>query len=455
MEILDKYGYWSVINKTIINHKVLCECSCGKRKYVNIYTLNNGSSTNCGHLKNIDRLQDLTGMQFGKLKVIRHIKGSKWLCKCSCGNDKIADRNKLLNGVTTNCGCTPRSDIKDLAGKEFGKLKVKKYVGNKKWLCECECGNTKIVRAANLLNGSTKSCGCLITDGSSFCEKEVADLFPNCVRNDRTIIPPQELDIYLPDKKIAIEVNGDYWHSSYMKDSTYHQRKTIACNDNGIRLIHIFEYEWKDEDKREKLISFLKDATGISEKKVIYARKTEVCNISKCEANTFLDMYHLQYGNNQSRVQLGLKYNGELLSVITFSTPRFDRRYQYEILRYCVKPGITVVGGLNKLFKHFIEMYHPKSIVTYSDLTKFTGNIYSRLGFKLAKNSITKPNYVWVSSNDGDILTRYQTRKKNLVHLGLGDESQTEDEIMKGLGYYKIYDSGCIKQEWLAVENKK
>lgn len=57
------------------------------------------------------------------------------------------------------------SKINNLTGKKFGRLKVIKYYGSNKngralWLCECECGNTKIILGNSLLNKATLSCGC-------------------------------------------------------------------------------------------------------------------------------------------------------------------------------------------------------------------------------------------------------------------------------------------------------
>ena len=86
------------------------------------------------------------------------------------------------------------------------------------------------------------------------------------------------------------------------------------------------------------------------------------------------------------------------------------------------------------------------SIITYSDITKFTGNTYPKLGFKV--ECILDPNYVWVNPNNFEVFTRYQTMKHKLVESGLGDESQTEDSIMEGLGFLKVYDCGNLKLSW-------
>lgn len=57
------------------------------------------------------------------------------------------------------------SIILDLVGKRFGNLIIIKQVGltswgNKKWLCECDCGRTKVIQGGNLTSGHTGSCGC-------------------------------------------------------------------------------------------------------------------------------------------------------------------------------------------------------------------------------------------------------------------------------------------------------
>ncbi len=57
-----------------------------------------------------------------------------------------------------------RKPHKDLTGQRFGRLTVLKYLGESKWLCQCECGNYSSPKGYNLTNGITKSCGCLQRD---------------------------------------------------------------------------------------------------------------------------------------------------------------------------------------------------------------------------------------------------------------------------------------------------
>lgn len=121
------------------------------------------------------KFKDLTGMKFGRLTVIKATcegesgKHAEWLCKCDCGNEKIVRSSNLTVGRVKSCGCLIKESgkfTKDLKGKRFGRLKVmKKSTKNKKgymeWLCKCDCGNEITVSSTKLMQGMTKSCGCL------------------------------------------------------------------------------------------------------------------------------------------------------------------------------------------------------------------------------------------------------------------------------------------------------
>ena len=103
------------------------------------------------------------------------------------------------------------------------------------------------VRPNNILN---KHCcpNCSNTKRYSIGEKEVSTYIKTIyngriVENDRTILKPKELDVYLPDIGFAVEYNGDYWHNMLPKG--YHSDKTTRCADQGIQLLHIWESDWK------------------------------------------------------------------------------------------------------------------------------------------------------------------------------------------------------------------
>ena len=242
-------------------------------------------------------------------------------------------------------------------------------------------------------------------------------------KNIRGIIPKYEIDIYIPDKKLGIEFNGNYWHGEQCRDNKYHQEKSLLGRENGVFIYHIFEYEWENEDTREKIKSHLLSILGIAET-VLYARNCEVREVSIPQKSDFLKKNHLQ-GDDKSSVRYGLYYNDELVSLMTFGRPRFNQKYQWEIHRYCTKSGVVVVGGASRLFKHFLDS-SSGAIVSYSNFAKMSGNLYQKLGFK--KIGLSKPSYVWCRGKE--ILSRFQTQMK--------EEAKTMHEN----GYFRIYDCG-------------
>ena len=255
------------------------------------------------------------------------------------------------------------------------------------------------------------------------------------IENNRKLIFPYELDIYIPDKHLAIEFNGNYWHSIIKNTNEYyHQEKTLKCKEEGIRLIHIFEYEWIN--KQEICKSIIKSAIGLYDKK-IYARKCIVKDISVNDYKDFLEENHLQ-GSINSSIRYGLYYNDELVSVIGFGKSRF-KKDEMELHRFCSKIHYQIIGAFSKLIKHSNVI----NFITYVDLAHFSGDGYKSLGFQ--EMSITKPNYKWVKGYE--FLNRFITQKYKLKELlkEKYDENLTESENMEMNGYTKIYDSGNIK----------
>lgn len=110
--------------------------------------------------------------------------------------------------------------------------------------------------------------------------------------NKRDVIAPLELDIYIPDKKVAIEYNGNYWHCELNKTPTYHLNKYKKCAEKNIRLIQVWEYEWYDERKRPIIESIIKSALGVYDEK-LNARECELVILPSKEVQSFLDMNNL------------------------------------------------------------------------------------------------------------------------------------------------------------------
>lgn len=255
-------------------------------------------------------------------------------------------------------------------------------------------------------------------------------------RNNREIIHPYELDIYLPELKLAIEYDGLYWHSMEFKDPLYHLRKTEECKEKGIRLVHITSDEW--HKKRKIVKSFLLGLIGIYDKK-IGARECIVKEIEKQEASLFLEDNHFQ-GSSVDSIRLGLYFGDELVSVLTFAKPRFNKKYDWEIIRFSNKRGYEVFGGFSKLLSYFSEHYKG-SIITYSDKSKFTGDVYRKNNFEELES--TPPNYFYFRGDDR--IPRQNVQKNALIKKFPDYSNLTESEIMKKLGYYRFYDCGNWK----------
>ena len=129
---------------------------------------------------------------------------------------------------------------------------------------------------------------------------------------------------------------------------------------------------------------------------------------------------------------------------MTFGSPRFNKNYQYELIRLCWKNNYEINGGSEKLFKYFLEKYKPKNIISYCDISKFSGDVYEKLGFKLIGYS--DPSYIWRSHTT--LMTRFDTMRGSLSKkLGLPEEYDnfSESDIMHELGFWKIYDCGNAK----------
>lgn len=258
-----------------------------------------------------------------------------------------------------------------------------------------------------------------------------------CESSSREVLKNRcEIDIYSEDKKIGFEYNGLYWHSEKRnKNKNYHLEKTDICEKQGIRLIHIFEDEWINKNSIVK--SRIKNLLGVTPYK-IYARKCEIKTVDASTCNKFLEKYHLQ-GKDNSSIRFGLYYKNRLVAVMTFGKPRFNKNYQWELIRYVTISNFNIVGGAGKLLSHFKKKYKG-SIITYADRRWSIGQLYEKLGFTFKEN--TRPNYFYTKGCCR--LSRYKCQKhklKSLLKENFNPEL-SENENMNNNNYYRIWDCG-------------
>lgn len=265
------------------------------------------------------------------------------------------------------------------------------------------------------------------------------------LQNDKNIIKPYEIDIYLPELNIGFEFNGVFWHSDKFKDDKYHYKKNKLSLESGIKLYTIWEDDWNI--KRDICKSFILNKLKKSKVK-IGARKTNIKEVDYLESKKFLDENHLQ-GDVKSSIRIGLYNNDELISIMTFSKLRLplNRKLNknpgtYELTRFCNKINYNIVGGASKLLKYFINVYKPIEIQTYSDNLISEGDLYKKLGFEYKSES--NPGYWYVINGIRE--HRFNWRKQKLVEMGY-NKDKTENEIMMELGFYRIYNAG--NKKWI------
>lgn len=283
------------------------------------------------------------------------------------------------------------------------------------------------------------------------------------IRNDRSVIKPLEIDIYIPDLRLGFECNPGSTHNSSFPDPwgsppkpyKYHQDKSLAARKAGVFLFHVFGHEWKM--KNEIIKSMIRNLLHANVDRC-GARETEVCEVSYEECRKFLEKNHRQ-GNLSSSVRLGLrrKTDGLLVSVMTFGKLRNTMGREkgenpdvWELSRFCSLCDTSVPGAAGKLFSYFINTYHPERVISFSDLAHTSGLLYEKLGFQ--QIHLTAPSYVWVDPYDSIYYHRVVCQKNNLRKL-FGDSSidiehQTEAQIMEAHKFARVYDSGVYKWVW-------
>lgn len=292
--------------------------------------------------------------------------------------------------------------------------------------------------------------GHLITPMASAAEFELVDFIkehlPNLIieQNDRNILKGKEIDILMPELKLGIEYCGLYWHNELKKpDTHYHYNKMKQAEEQGIRLITIFEDEWRDRNKQVK--NFLKSVLNIHNKRV-YARKCQVKTITKKVAKLFLEDNHIQ-GAGHIEVAFGLfGLEDELLGVLSACKHhRISTNPSLVLNRLAFQGGCQVVGGASKLLKSLIKYANQEkkydSILSWSDNRWSIGTVYEKTGFK--SDDELPPDYSYV-----DMETRFskQSCKKNVL-LSKGAVGNTEKELATNLELYRIWD--CGKKRWV------
>ena len=252
------------------------------------------------------------------------------------------------------------------------------------------------------------------------------------------------------DETILIDINPTITHNTFMSypyrlgvvdenvpvSKTYHLERVENAVEHNYTLLSIFD--WDDWEKIKYLLQ---------DKEIIYARNLKLREVSLDDTNAFLNKYHIQNTCKGQIVRLGLyDKTDNLIELMTFGKPRYNKNYEWELLRLCTKAEYKVVGGAERLFKHFLKIHNPISIISYCDYSKFTGEVYERLGFK--RKGKLQPSKHW--SRGSEHITDNLLRQRGydqLFNTNYGKGTSNEELMLKD-GWLPVYDCGQITFVW-------
>ena len=311
-----------------------------------------------------------------------------------------------------------------------------------KWVCDKN--HEWEARVYNRTGVNKTGCpACWASTFVSKAEQEIYDYITSLglqaeQSNRRILGKKQELDIYVPCKKIAIEFNGLYWHSEVQgKDKDYHHNKWLACKDKGIQLIQVWEDEWNRNP--EQIKRMLAHKLGVSNERKVFARKTAVTPISKAEVEKFLNENHVQgYASGSYYLGLKEKTSDELIAVLVLKKEAGTNGKVLNIIRYAT--SLNVVGGFTKLLAFSEKNYKPESFVTFADHCVSDGGLYENNGFIADKE--LPPDYMYISSNSRKHKFGYRLKRFQNDPDLLWEEGLTERELAELNGLVRVWDAG-------------
>ena len=473
---LNKYNYTKVID--IHNEKIEIICPIHGSFFQNRYSHKNGNGCpKCGQDKDLrktindfipifnekhnfkyDYSRSIYTGTWEKIEIVCPTHGSFFQMvgnhKLGAGCPKCSEEHFKLN---------PRGKkLQSEVIRNFIKIHLNKYNYDK---VEYEHNKEKIEIICPIhgsffqtpnLHQSGSGCPSCAANGISKPESEINELFNNIfIQNSRNIIKPKEIDLFYEKGKFGIEYNGIMFHSygiakntifnNYHKlDKNKHLNKTIEMEANGYQLFHISDIQWNDPVKKEIWKSIINNKLGKSIR--LYARKFKIIDLTQYKQFTkdFLNTNHLQ-GSCGYKYAYGLcNDKNEVYAIMTFGKSRFNKNYEYELLRFCNLKNTTIIGGASKLLKYFERVHKPKSIISFANRDWSQGNLYRQLEFEFIGS--TPPNYIYLNKN-GTFVSRISAQKHKLKNLLLNDyvEELSERDNMIQAGYRIYYDTGNLK----------
>lgn len=361
-------------------------------------------------------------------------------CK-KCRAETVGKERVLKNEDVIN-------NIKKIHGDKYDLSKINYVNARTKITPICKKHGMFYIRYSDLMNGhGCPICSSNISNPENEIYEFVKQYFDDAIHNDKTIINPLEIDIFIPSINVGIEYNGLRWHSEeFQKDKNYHLNKLNKCNEKGIKLIQIFEDEYIENKSlvKEKILHILGVNNNLPK---IMGRKCTINEINKEEAEIFLVKNHIQ-GFASSSIYLGCFYNDLLVGVMSFLK---EKEGYWNLTRFASNNEYICNGIGGKLFKYFTKKYSPIEVKSFADrrwTTNPEDNLYIKLNFKLT--SILRPDYRYVFRKEYGLkrVHKFNFRKQHLNRKYGLPLTMTESEMTEALGAYKIWDCGLFKYVW-------
>lgn len=258
------------------------------------------------------------------------------------------------------------------------------------------------------------------------------------------------VDLYVAARNVAIEYNGNIWHSSYrVRSSDSHLAKLQQCQAAGIRLIQLFSDEWAY--RREACQLLLRRACGVREDSV-NARACVTRFLTEDLAAEFYNRWHIQGAPAKGHQHVGLVYADELCAVMSFSFNTSNRiekvkDHKAELTRFATCKNVR--GGFSKLMSFWLkENNEVFELVSYSDNRLFTGVMYEKCGF--INDGQTGIDYTYLDRLTDKRLhkSRYQKSRLRLLMGDEYDDNKTELELTTQMKLYRVYDCGKTRWVW-------
>lgn len=259
-------------------------------------------------------------------------------------------------------------------------------------------------------------------------------------RNNRTLLNGKELDIYIPEYNLAIEICGVYWHSEINggKDKNYHYDKWKRCNDLGITLLTYFDDEIESswDIIKSKILYMTNNLQSVK----IGARQVTIRTPSNTEETNFLNSNHIQGSLKARTYKIGAYYDNKLIGILCAT----QRKDYLEITRYATDIKYHCAGLFSKLLNRTIkELNFSGTVVSFSDNCHGNGNLYKSCGFKVDK--ILNSGYTYTLNGRPRENRQQYMKSKIAKKFNVSIDNKTEWELMQDLGYDRVWDCGKIK----------